>query len=258
MSERVHQILEIAQAMAPISLKEIETLALMDRVDVKFILHENEFLCALEEVADEYHILEVDGVRASRYLTTYFDTPDFAMYQMHHNGARTRFKLRWRWYLDSSIIFLEVKEKNNRERTRKTRIPLTEPVTDLQTIDLTWLPERFAHDPATLTPTVWTRFRRLMLADIERGERITVDLDLQLGDADGHIVALPGLVIVEIKQQKFSLASPMARQIHDIHRSPHHISKYCVAMATLYPGIKNNQFKPVIRRLESICDVRLI
>ena len=257
MAALVDQILDIAQAMAPISLQEIETLALMDRVDVKFILHEREFLHALEQVADQYHILEIDGVRGSRYLTTYFDTPDYAMYHMHHNGARTRFKVRWRWYLDSSTIFLEVKEKNNRERTRKKRILLAEPISDLQSIDLSWLPERFAHDPATLAPTVWTRFRRLMLADTTRGERITVDLDLQLGDHE-RTVALPGLVIVEVKQRKFSLASPMARQIHDIHRSPHHISKYCVAMATLCPEIKNNQFKQVIRRLESICDVRLL
>ncbi len=257
MTELVHRILDIAQAMAPISLHAIETLALMDRVDVKFILHEREFLCALEQVADQYHILEVDGIRGSRYLTTYFDTPDFAMYQMHHNGARSRYKMRWRWYLDSSTIFLEVKEKTNRERTRKTRIRLAEPITDLHSIDLDWLPERFTHDPATLAPTVWTRFRRLMLADIERGERITVDLDLQVGNEE-RTVELPGLVIVEVKQRKFSLASPMARQIHDIHRSPHHISKYCVAMATLYPWIKNNQFKQVMRRLESICEVRLL
>ena len=257
MAALIDQILDITQAMAPISLQEIETLALMDRVDVKFILHEREFLHALEQVADQYHILEIDGVRGSRYLTTYFDTPDYAMYHMHHNGARTRFKVRWRWYLDSSTIFLEVKEKNNRERTRKKRILLAEPVSDLQSIDLSWLPEHFAHDPATLAPTIWTRFRRLMLADTVRGERITVDLDLQLGDQE-RTVALPGLVIVEVKQRKFSLASPMARQIHEIHRSPHHISKYCVAMATLYPEIKNNQFKQVIRRLESICDVRLL
>lgn len=257
MAALIDQILDITQAMAPISLQEIETLALMDRVDVKFILHEREFLHALEQVADQYHILEIDGVRGSRYLTTYFDTPDYAMYHMHHNGARTRFKVRWRWYLDSSTIFLEVKEKNNRERTRKKRILLAEPVSDLQSIDLSWLPEHFAHDPATLAPTIWTRFRRLMLADTVRGERITVDLDLQLGDQE-RTVALPGLVIVEIKQRKFSLASPMARQIHEIHRSPHHISKYCVAMATLYPEIKNNQFKQVIRRLESICAVRLL
>ena len=257
MTELVHRILEIAQAMMPISLDEIETLALMDRVDVKFILHEREFLRALEQVADQYHILELEGVRGTRYLTTYFDTPDYAMYHMHHNGARTRFKVRWRWYLDSATIFLEVKEKNNRERTRKTRIRLAEPVTDLNSIDLSWLPEQFDHDPATLAPTVWTRFRRLMLADTERGERITVDLDLQYGNRE-RTVELPGLVIVEIKQRKFSLASPMARQIHDIHRSPHHVSKYCVAMATLYPDIKNNQFKQVIRRLENICAVRLL
>ena len=126
MGELVQPILDIVQAMAPISLQEIEQLALMDRVDVKFILHEQEFLQALNEVAGQYRILEIEGIRGTRYLSTYFDTPDFAMYHMHHNGARSRYKVRWRWYLDSSTIFLEVKEKTNRERTRKKRVRLAE------------------------------------------------------------------------------------------------------------------------------------
>lgn len=257
MGELVQPILDIVQAMAPISLQEIERLALMDRVDVKFILHEQEFLQALREVASQYHILEIEGIRGTRYHSTYFDTPDFAMYHMHHNGARSRYKVRWRWYLDSSTIFLEVKEKTNRERTRKKRVQLAEPIADLRSLDLSWLPGNFPHDPATLAPTVWTRFRRLMLADVERGERITVDLELQVGDAT-RTVDFPGLVIVEVKQQKFSLASPMARQFHDLHRSPRHVSKYCVGMVTLHPEIKNNQFKQVIRRLEEICGVQLL
>jgi hypothetical protein len=257
MGEFVHQISEITHTMAPITLEEIEALALMDRVDVKFILHEREFLPALMQVADQYHILEIDRLRGANYLSTYFDTPDFAMYHMHHNGARSRFKVRWRWYLDSSIIYLEVKEKTNRERTRKQRVRLTGPIDDLRGLDLSWLPAHFPHDPATLAPTVWTRFRRLMLADIDRGERITIDLDLQVGDTT-RTVALPGLVIVEIKQRKFSLSSPLARQFHDIHRSPRHVSKYCVGMVTLHPEIKNNQFKQVIRRLETICAVTLL
>ncbi len=257
MGEFVHQISEITQAMAPMTLKEIEALALMDRVDVKFILHEREFLPALAQAADQYHVLEIDGLRGAGYLSTYFDTPDFAMYHMHHTGARSRFKVRWRWYLDSGAIFLEVKEKTNRERTRKQRIQLAEPVSDLRDLDLSWLPAHFPHDPATLAPTVWTRFRRLMLADTERGERITIDLGLQVGDAT-RTVDLPGLVIVEIKQRKFSLASPLAREFHDIHHSPRHVSKYCVGMVTLHPEIKNNQFKQVIRRLESICAVTLL
>lgn len=256
MAELAGQILDIANDLRPLSLGQIEELALMDRVDVKFILHERDFLPAFAASAHMYDVLDVIGVRGGRYFTTYFDTPKLDMYQMHHNGARVRYKVRTRWYVDSAAIFLEVKEKNNRERTRKTRIPLQEPITDLHNVRLDWLPERFAHDPHSLRPTVWNRFRRLMLADMGRRERITVDLGIHFGD-DNRVVDLPGLVVVEIKQHKFSLASPLARQIHAIHKTPYHISKYCVAMATLHPEIKTNQFKPILRRLEKICDTRL-
>ncbi len=253
--ESTNRILAIAQEMDPISLHDIQVLALMDRLDVKFILHEDAFQDALARLRDQYRILEVDGVRGGRYYTTYFDTPDYHLYHTHHDGARIRYKVRWRWYMDSGIVFLETKEKTNKDRTIKRRVEIPEPTTDLRPLPTDWIPPQFSLDPAVLQPTVWNRFRRLMLADVERRERITVDIGFHFG-ADGQLYDLPGLVIVEVKQRKFSLTSPMARELHNLRVKPCHISKYCVSMATIYPDLKQNRFKPLLRKLDRISGIR--
>lgn len=253
MSDFLQQVMSTANEMSPISLAEIKALALLDRLDVKFILHDHQLAQIMERVRDKYRVLEINGVRPGRYLTRYFDTPDFAMYQSHHNGLRVRHKVRWRWYIDSEVIYLEVKEKTNRERTVKTRTILPAPLLDLQGLDHGWMPSSLAVDPGALQPVVWNRFRRMTLADFERQERITIDIALEFGRGE-QAIAMPGLAIVEIKQRKFSLNSPMARELHRLQLHPTHVSKFCVSMAMLYPELKHNRFKPILRRLNAITE----
>lgn len=253
MTDFLQQVICTAAQMPAISLAEIKTLALLDRLDVKFMLHVRQLAQIMTRVQHNYSVLEINGARAGHYQTTYFDTPDFAMYHAHHNGLRVRHKVRWRWYLDSNLIFLEVKEKTNRERTIKSRITLPAPIDHLRDLDTTWMPANITFDPRTLRPVVWNRFRRMTLADFERQERITIDLGLEFG-CDNRATALPGLAIVEIKQRKFSLNSPMARELHRLQIHPEHVSKFCVSMAMLHPDLKQNRFKPVLRRLRTLVE----
>ncbi len=251
----IDRIETTVNTMPAISLAEIQSLALLDRLDVKFIMHEAQFAQILDRVRHQYRVLEINNVRPGRYYTTYFDTPDFAMYQSHHNGMRVRHKVRWRWYIDSKIVYLEVKEKTNRDRTVKMRTPIPAPVNHLGELAGDWMPASLKMEAAALRPVVSNRFRRITLADFDREERITVDLGIEFG-SEARTVALPGLVIVEVKQRKFSLASPIGRELHRLQLHPTHVSKYCVSMAMLYPELKHNRFKPIIRRLEAICDGR--
>ncbi|MCS6825015.1 MAG: polyphosphate polymerase domain-containing protein [Caldilinea sp.] len=252
MADSLQQVVSIVNAMPAISLDEIKVLSLLDRLDVKFILHEQQLIQILERISDRYRVLEINGVRPGRYYTTYFDTPDFFLFHSHHNGLRVRHKVRWRWYIDSRLVFLEVKEKNNRERTVKTRTILSEPVTSLAELPSGWMPLSLTVDPAHLRPVVWNRFRRMTLADFERQERITIDIGIEFG-RDEQVIPMSGLVIIEVKQRKFSLSSPIGRELHRLHLSPTHISKYCVSMAMLYPELRHNRFKPILRRLSSLC-----
>lgn len=253
MTDYLQQVIGTVEEMAPISLADIKALALLDRLDIKFVLHVRQLAQIIARVQHNYRVLEISGVRPGQYHTTYFDTPDFAMYHAHHNGLRVRHKVRWRWYLDSQLIFLEVKEKTNRERTVKSRITLPAPIDHLHDLDTSWMPATINFDPRTLRPVVWNRFRRMTLADLERQERITIDLDLEFG-RNNQAAALPGLAIVEVKQRKFSLNSPMARELHRQQIHPEHVSKFCVSMAMLYPELKQNRFKPLLRRLHALVE----
>lgn len=253
MTDYFQQVVDTVEQMAPISLAEIQRLALLDRLDVKFVLRMHQLAHIITRVQHNYRVLEINGVRPGRYHTTYFDTPDFAMYHAHHNGLRVRHKVRWRWYLDSRLIYLEIKEKTNRERTIKSRITLPTPIDHFRELETSWMPPTITFDPCTLRPVVWNRFRRMTLADFERQERITIDIGLEFG-RDDRVTAFPDLAIIEIKQRKFSLSSPMARELHRQQAHPEHISKFCVSMAMFYPDLKQNRFKPLLRRLHAFVE----
>ena len=66
---------------APISLAQMDGVALQDRIDTKYVLHVDHLYLALASLTEHYQILEIDAVRLHRYQTLYFDTADFALYR---------------------------------------------------------------------------------------------------------------------------------------------------------------------------------
>ncbi len=107
---------------APISLKEMDAVALLNRTDTKFVLSTDQLLQALAALQHDYRILSVAGQRLNHYRTLYFDTPNFDLYNLHVNERSDRYKVRSREYTDSRRSFLEVKHKTNKGRTIKERI----------------------------------------------------------------------------------------------------------------------------------------
>jgi len=117
-------IAALTGAFASHSLEEVQGLALMDRLDTKFLLpleHLPELLMAMQE---DYSLLMIAGRRALRYETVYLDTQDFAFYRQHLTGRTRRMKVRLRTYVDTGSRFVEVKRKNARGLTEKTRLAL--------------------------------------------------------------------------------------------------------------------------------------
>src|ERR1035437_6971374 len=101
----------------PITLAEMDSVKLLDRMDTKFIFNFNQFPEILKNLGQYYKILDVNGVKQNRYETLYFDTPDYKLYMDHHNGRTNRYKVRYRKYVDSDLVFFEVKYKNCKGRT---------------------------------------------------------------------------------------------------------------------------------------------
>lgn len=239
---------QLAQ-LASISLEEMDTVRLMDRVDTKYLTDAQRLPVLLSELSDNYRVLEVGGVRRAPYTTLYFDTAGRDCYLAHHNGRGNRFKFRQRHYATSGITFFEVKQKTNRGRTVKKRVPI-EAITQQLCDEAESLVLALDQRAPKLLPQMWTHFSRITLVGLAGIERVTLDLDLQF-EAGEQRRQIPGAMIVEVKQERASRHSPIRQWLRKSRVSPMRVSKYCVGSAMLDPTLKRNRFKHKLRALES-------
>lgn len=236
---------------APISLAQMDAVALLNRTDTKYLLSSAQLGLALQGLAGQYRVLEIDGVRAHAYETLYFDTPDFALYLQHHAGMRNRYKVRSRRYLVTGQSFLEVKVKTNKERTVKRRVA-TESLATTYSPAVDAFVAASAPDPAPgLTPRLWNEFTRVTLVGTARPERVTIDLGLSFRGG-GRRVSLPGIAVVEVKQDGVDRGAGFIRRMQAAGVQPTSFSKYCIGVALLFPHVKHNAFKPRLRLVQKL------
>ena len=105
------------QLFQPISLQQLDSVKLMNRVDQKFILKLDELNALFLEILESYYVLEIDSKRTFRYSSLYYDTNNFNFYTDHHNGKPNRVKVRSRYYLDTETAFFEIKKKINEDES---------------------------------------------------------------------------------------------------------------------------------------------
>lgn len=246
----VQEVKNVLETFEPITLEEMDRVKLMDRTDLKFNFNISKLPALLEQVKDHYRVLEVAGTRMSRYETLYYDTPGFGLFHQHHNGKTNRYKIRLRRYVESDLNFFEIKYKNNKGRTQKSRVKKK----DLDP-SITEHTEKFFRDktgmaPAEVEPKLWVNYTRVTLVNRFEEERLTIDLDLEVR-RDGESTSFEGLVIVEAKQAK-PTDTPFVKLLKQMHIRQGGTSKYCLAVSKLVPNVKKNNFKPALRSIEKI------
>mgnify|MGYP000052285767 CR=1 FL=1 len=251
-------------------LSDLKGAALMDRVDTKFIIPMERLPLILAELeadnAANYTALEIDGNRLFTYHNTYFDTEDYLFYRLHHQGKLNRFKVRHRYYQDTKTGFIEVKFKNNKGRTIKSRIKSLSPclesqeVNDFLTSKLVTNSNSFAlkEPSAQLQAIQIGSYQRIALADEASSERVTFDLNLNFQSANKYSdeaksnVHLPQMFIAELKQNKHNINSPFARLMARWEIRSNKFSKYCMGCSLVDPKLKANRFKPVLREMQKV------
>ena len=246
----VSELSNILQSFAPISLKEMDGVELMNRTDTKFMTSMSVLVSIIKTLPDSYRVLEVNGLRQSGYETLYYDTPDFLFYRRHHNGKKNRYKVRKRAYVESNLNFLEVKFKSNKDRTIKDR-------TKLESMDefLIDTEKEFIEGETQLglelEPKLWNSFRRITLVNQDLPERLTIDCDLsfKFGETESQ---MKGLVICEVKQERQNRMSPFMQEVKRRRIREESISKYCLGVALLYPSAKSNNFKSKLLKIKKI------
>ncbi|MBQ6763378.1 MAG: polyphosphate polymerase domain-containing protein [Bacteroidales bacterium] len=242
------------EALAPITLEEMDAVRLMNRIDTKYLTDEATVAEVLRDAAAAgYRALVADGARISPYDSVYFDTEGLRMFSDHHNRRLRRQKVRTRAYVNSGDAFLEVKRKNNRGRTKKKRtgIPLQE-LPDFRADEAAcrYLADHSDFRAEELQPTLETVFQRITLVNPGMTERITIDTCLSFKNfRTGLETSLRDAVIIELKQDGHS-ASQMKRILLNHRVKPARISKYCIAVTLTDPSAKSNRFKVKVRQIE--------
>lgn len=231
-----------------VGLTELSSVALLNRVDTKFVFHIRHFEAILRELSAQYYVLEVDRVRMFRYHSVYLDTDNFDLYKWHHDGRANRLKIRYRWYLDSGTCYFEVKYKS-KGRTDKKRMSVKdvgEAITDDQIALI-------KHD--TLAISLLRRkmaigYTRITLVSKDFSERMTCDLNLSF-DNFQKSTQFPELVIAELKTGKSAMGSAALSCFRRRLIRRFSFSKYATSVALLQ-DVKSNAFKPRIARIERI------
>jgi hypothetical protein len=236
------------------SLDDLEGLAeLQSRFDRKYVVPVDELPALETRLADRVRILEVEARREFTYDTWYLDTPDLRTYRDHVQGRRRRFKLRTRTYVEQSLTMLEVKLKGVRGRTVKRRTPLPggDPAgfgnREVAFFERVLDEEYGVACPSPLAPRAMTRYVRTTLVDLDLGERVTLDHGFEVAGAGRRVVFDPDLVLLEVKTP--TLRAGTAPLLGSLGLRPVVVSKYGLAVTTLYDDRAGNRWRPVLRRL---------
>ena len=228
----------------------MDAVRLMDRTDTKFSFHSSLLYKILEEVSPHYSSLEIGDKRFAEYHTLYYDTDKLDLYLQHQNGYLNRYKVRHRTYVDSGLGFLEVKFKNSKERTIKTRIKKKEVPENFIGETATFLSAELPIQPQMLSPSVWVNYKRITLVGKSNPERLTIDFNLEFVKG-GEKVTIPDLIIAEVKQSKKN-ESVFINLMKKMHIRQGGISKYCLAVINTVSNVKKNSFKPKLLTLKKI------
>lgn len=255
----------IEEALTPFertSLEALSSVALLRRFDSKFVVPSAWIPMLLVGLQRDCQLLEVEGKWNTQYDNLYFESPNDACLVDHLRGKGHRFKIRSRSYSTSGVTYLEVKERMHNGRTIKHRLQ--------RSAQATWSAHPFTPeeqrfliaslpDNGLLTPALQNSFDRITLANFERGERITIDRNLEFEDASGRRSGLKGLAVIELKQPRKTRSTPLHNLLkswsHGVHRQgvlgrSTRVSKYTVARLRCDPDLRRRTYGATLRGLE--------
>lgn len=269
--------------MAPIGLDDMKAVRLMNRMDQKYIAPAVLLEPLLQRIAADYYVQRIPSapdtqnpeskIQSSEliapYRTLYFDTADLAMYTMHHNQKLNRQKLRVRTYRSTDTTFFEIKNKDNKGKTRKVRIPIdvslfdnaleVPEVQDFVNKNTPYSTQAINHssNQAILYPTLENRFDRITLVDRGMSERVTIDHGIRFHNrATQRDADIAHALVIEVKHEVGAPTSAIERALHDLHIQPRRMSKYCIGTALTNPNAKYNRFKSKLLYINKIQENR--
>ncbi len=232
-----------------ITLGEMQSVRLMNRIDTKYVATMSQLRSLLAMAGKDYRVQCIDGEVIAPYHTLYFDTDDFDMYMAHLHGKKRRQKVRIREYVASGLSFLEVKRKNNKGRTDKKRIECADFGSDASA---KFIDGNCVYNYADLRGRIENNFSRITLVNRNKTERVTIDLALRFHNLrTDNVYSIPEVAVIELKRDG-NQPSQLTEMLRQLRVKPASFSKYCMGLALTDPHLKNNRFKPQLRRLQKL------
>ncbi len=221
------------------------------RVDRKYVLSSQEVERVLAEVQSLWSPDSMAKGHTQRYQTDYFDTDDLCLFHAARRQLPQRSKVRVRYYLDTDSAFIEVKSRNRRGETIKTRQTWTGRFEDAHEFLVGALGGSTGL-VGGLIPTARTSYERTA-ATIVAGGRMTLDRNLLVGHrAFTHRFGdrTDELVVLETKSPTQS-PTPVDRHLWDQRIRPVSLSKYALAVASFRPDLPLNRWSASAKRLRT-------
>ena len=234
-----------------ITLDEMDSVKLMDRMDVKYLIPVHLLPKILADARAHYKLLEINHERLCLYETLYYDTEDLELYHSHQSGRLNRYKVRFRNYVGSNLSFFEIKHKNNRGRTLKTRIRQPNDFEEILNAEKSsFLENSTPLEAKKLKGNLKVNYERMTLVNKLSKERLTMDLNLTF-IKDKNEVTYNQVVVAEVKQEKLG-ASPIIDIFKKYELRPGSISKYCLGVMSTEAEVKHNRFKSKFLKLKKL------
>lgn len=248
-------ILGLVAELKPVSLKELDAVSLLNRIDTKYTLPRYQFKELQEWLKEHYRILQIDDKRVFKYENNYFDTPDFQFFRDHHNGYANRMKVRCRKYVDSNKCFFEVKRKEKVNRTNKFRRVIEKMPNQLSTDLVAKVTDISTKELGDMHLSLKNSFERITLVNNNFTERVTIDFNISYA-LEEDTSNLPEIIIVEVKQSKSNDQSPITHFFKSRSIQPQSFSKYVFGVMSLYPEVKKNNFLPILRHINKLKELQ--
>lgn len=247
-------------SFSPISLSQLNAQAsFLDRVDVKYLMSEEDFENILKDLEKNFYLLEINGKSIFEYSSIYMDSENYDFYYQHQNGIKPRTKIRTRLYVDSNLAFFEYKQKD-KNVTRKFRYQFAQ-ASDHGKMTQEWTKffeetykSLYGETPKTIFPALETRYNRLTFCSKDSAERLTIDFHINLTDIRNpkkETKNLRNLVIVESKSSKADGMSHKIMKKYGIEKA-HSCSKYGLGLAYNETVKEYSVFSNTMKKVDEI------
>lgn len=241
----------IVDEFETISLAEMQSVEPSDRQDIKYLLNAALLPRLLTDLRPIYKVFSIDSQSQFDYHNQYFDTEDFRLYRLHHNRNYPRIKVRYRSYTNSGDCYIEVKWKNNKKRTKKSRQLVDDFSYPFPATTKQFIVEHSNIISEELFPSLEVDFMRITLVNLVTSTKITIDYDIVF-TGNGNESKLDHVAVAELKQFRYNPKSPFIRLMRESGILPRRFSKYCMGMVKVRDDLKYNRFKPNLMFLDKL------